>query len=172
MMFQVGESVVYGGNGICEIREISTIDMPGIPKDRLYYVLSPSADVKKTVYVPVENPKLVIRRLMSKEDAMALIEETPQIETIVVSNEKLREETYKGCMKTCESKEWVRIIKTIYERKQERLHKGKKITAIDERYMKMAEDHLYSELSAVLDIPKNDVPAFIGEKIGTGEHQQ
>ena len=43
------------------------------------------------------------------------------------------------------------------------MEKGKKMTALDERYMKMAEMQLYSEISAVLEIPRNQVENFIEE---------
>lgn len=168
-MFRVGETVVYGNNGICNIKDISTLDMEGIPKNRLYYILCPASDASGTVYVPVDNPKVVLRAVMSKDDAMALIKAAPQLEPITVSNDKLREETYRSCIRSCEGREWMRLIKTIYERKQMRLRQGKKITATDERYMKLAEEHLYAEFSAVFEIPRNQVSEMIREQIESSE---
>ena len=40
-MFETGEYVVYGKNGICQVMGVTTMDMEGIPKDRLYYILRP-----------------------------------------------------------------------------------------------------------------------------------
>jgi CarD family transcriptional regulator len=68
-------------------------------------------------------------------------------------------------MKTCDCGEWIRIIKTLYLRRVERTARGKKITSVDERYLKMAEDYLYSELELVLGIPKNRVEQYIGDRI-------
>lgn len=164
-MFQIGENVVYGNNGICNIKDIATLDMEGIPRNRLYYILCPASDAQGTVYVPVDNPKVALRKMMSRDDAMTLIEDAPQLETIVIANEKLREETYRKCIRSCESREWLRVIKTIYERKQKRIDQGKKITATDERYMKLAENHLYAELAVVLDIPRSQVPLMMKEHI-------
>ncbi len=31
-MFEVGERVVYGHHGVCEIVKIDTLDMPNVPK--------------------------------------------------------------------------------------------------------------------------------------------
>ena len=59
----------------------------------------------------------------------------------------------------------LRIIKTIYIRKQARLSHGKKTTATDERYLKLAEDHLYSEFSMLLDIPKEHMAGYIEQRV-------
>lgn len=40
----------------------------------------------------------------------------------------------------------VKIIKNMYLRRQERISSGKKATVLDDRYFKLAEDKLYSEL--------------------------
>ena len=79
-------------------------------------------------------------RNIIKEEAEKLIREIPQIEGLWIGNEKQREEKYRECMKSCKCAEWVRIIKTLYERKVSRLKQGKKITATDERYLRMAEE--------------------------------
>ena len=43
-----------------------------------------------------------------------------------------------------------------------------KTTATDERYLKLAEDHLYSEFSMLLDIPKEHMADYIEQRV----HQQ
>ncbi len=42
---------------------------------------------------------------------------------------------------------------------------GKKITALDERYMRTAENELYSELSLTLGIPKDEMEQYIRERL-------
>ena len=164
-MFETGDYVVYGHVGICQVKGVTTMDMDGIPKDRLYYVLQPDGKTEGTVYTPVDNMKLVLRPVMTKEEAEQLIEEIPEIDTLFIENDKLRETRYKECLKSCNSRELVRIIKTIYFRRRDRLASGKKATAMDERYMKMAEDNLYSELALLLKIPKEKMVDYISEKI-------
>ena len=65
---------------------------------------------------------------------------------------------------SCEA--WLMLIKTIYLRKEKRILKGCKVTAVDSRYFKQAEDFLYSELSVALDLPRGEVKDFICETIG------
>ena len=38
-MYEVGDLIVYGRTGICEVTEITTLKMDGVPKDKLYYIL-------------------------------------------------------------------------------------------------------------------------------------
>ncbi len=164
-MFENGEFVVYGQVGICQVKDVTTMNMEGVPKDRLYYVLQPVSKSEGTIYTPVENSKRPIRRVMTREEAEDLISEIPQIETLEIDNEKQREEKYKECLKNSSGREMVRIIKTIYDRMSKRIAKGKKATAVDERYMKMAEDTLYSELSMLLGVPKDKMVSYITQKI-------
>ncbi len=64
---------------------------------------------------------------------------------------------------SCES--LVKLIKTIYLRKEKRIMKGCKITAVDSRYFKLAEDFLYGELSVALDISRDEVRDYITNRI-------
>lgn len=164
-MFETGDYVVYGHNGICQVMGVTTMDMPGISKDRLYYILRPEGQKEGKIFTPIDNDKMVLRKVMTKEEAEALIKEIPSIEILEVTDDKRREEQYKECIKSCECRELIRIIKTIYLRKQERLSQGKKVTAVDERYLKMAEDNLYSELSILLGVPKNKMVDYISSRL-------
>ena len=164
-MYEVGDLIVYGRTGICEVTEITTLKMDGVPKDKLYYILRPVREKRGKVFTPVDNEKIVMRRVISKEEAEELIREIPQIEGLWIGSEKQREEKYKECMKSCKCAEWVRIIKTLYQRKMSRLKQGKKITALDERYMRTAENELYSELSLTLGIPKDEMEQYIRERL-------
>ena len=103
---------------------------------------------------------------MTKQESDALINEMEEIDALRIGDEKRREEIYKETMRTCDCKEWVRIIKTLYSRKMDRLSRGKKVTSSDERYLQMAEENLFGELAFSLQMPKEKVGEFIGEKIG------
>ena len=35
-MYEVGDLIVYGRTGICEVTEITTLKMDGVPKDNRY----------------------------------------------------------------------------------------------------------------------------------------
>lgn len=160
-MFDKGEYIVYGSKGICEVRDVTTLNMEGAARNRLYYVLCPSGQRESKIFVPVDSDKTVMRRIITGKEAEELIQKIPDIQEIRVEDDKLREEKYKECMRTCECQDWVRIIKTLYVRIQKRLAQGKKVTVTDERYFRIAEDNLYSELSLALNIPKEEMEQYI-----------
>ncbi len=164
-MFKKGELIVYGATGVCEVMDITTINMPEVEKDRLYYVLRPYYQKGSKVFSPVDNEKTVMRKVITKEEAISLIDDIPNIDEVWISNDKLREEEYKEVLRRCQCREWIRIIKTSYIRKQERIVQGKKTTATDERYLKIAKDNLYSELALPLEISKDEVEKYIHSRV-------
>ncbi len=133
-MFQKGDFVVYGTVGVCRVEDITTLDMEGVSRDKLYYVLHPWYKENSTVYTPVDNEKAVIRSVLDRETALNLIEEIPDLECFETDNDKQREEEYKKALKSCQCREWVRLIKTSYLRAMDRIAQGKKTTMVDDKY--------------------------------------
>jgi CarD family transcriptional regulator len=109
-----------------------------------------------------------MRKVITREEATQLIEEFPNIERLMVSDDRQREEKYKELMRTCDNRAWVCMVKTLYTRGRERLAQGKKITSLDERYMKAAQNELLSELSLSLGVPRNEMEHYIKEQLQTG----
>ena len=164
-MFEKGDYIVYGAAGICQVKEIGTLSMKAADKDRLYYTLEPLNSKGSSVYTPVDNTKVVIRRILSKKEAEQLICDIPHIEALWVENDKQREQVYRESARKCDCREWIRIIKTLYLRKQDRIAHGKKVTATDERYLHRAEESLYSELSIPLGVEKERMADYITERV-------
>lgn len=164
-MFEKGEYIVYGSSGVCQVEDITTMDIKGVPRDRLFYVLNPSNQKGGKIFTPVDNQKTYMRPVLTREEASELIREIPGIGELWISNEKQRESQYKECMKSCDCKEWIKIIKTLYLRKRARNAQGKKITSTDEKYLRMAEEYLYSELEIPLGIPRAKMEEYIGEQV-------
>lgn len=164
-MFEVGEYVVYGSKGVCRIEDIAHIDISGSNNERLYYVLTQIGDNKGKIYAPTDNEKTIMRKVISKDEATELIRELPGIGLLLVPNEKQREVVYKEALWACDNRARVSIVKTLYLRRKERIAKGKRATALDERYMRVAESELYNELSIALDVPKKQMEDYIREQL-------
>lgn len=150
-----------GGHGVCRV-----VDIVGNPIDRLdrkkkYYLLEPVFEKGSTVYAPVDSDKILMRPIMTREEAEELIARITEIETVWIQEERNREQMYKEAIRTYDCNTLVEIIKTLYLRKQNRLHEGKKVLASDEQYLRKAEELLYSEMSISLSIPKEKVEEYI-----------
>ena len=165
-MFKAGDFVVYGSNGVCRVQKVGTLDSPGVPKDRLYYTLIPCYIKGSTIFTPVDNQKVIIRLVLTREEALQLIDEISGIDMLWIGDEKKRELQYKEAFRSCDCRELVKIIKTIYLRKQSRIAEGKKVTTQDEKYFHMAENGLYTELSVLIGVPKEEMEAYITKKLG------
>lgn len=164
-MFKIGEYIVYGMNGVCRVEEIGPMNMSGIDSDKVYYTLLPLYTRGSRVFTPVDNQKVVMRPVISKQEVCKLIDEMKDIEQIEVSDDKKRELAYKEAVKSCDCRELIRIINTVLKRKEERLAQGKKMSACDERYLKQALDTLYGEFAISLKIEKGEVEDFITHRV-------
>ena len=168
MVFFKGEYVVCGNKGVCMVEDITTLDISGVDKKREYYILKPIYMAGSTVYVPMDAAGDSMRSVLSKEEAEKLVHDIPDIPLITITNDKMLEQEYRGCMKTNSCEELIKIIKTIYMRKQKRLEAGRKVTAVDAKYFKLAEDNLYGELAISLGLSRDAVENYITEEM---EHQ-
>ncbi len=164
-MFEIGDYIVYGNNGVCKIESVGVMDSPIAQKDEIYYTLCPFYTKGSKIFTPANNSKVVMRRIITKKEAMDLIEAIQNIDCLSFTDKRRREIEYKDALKKCDCKELIRIIKTIYLLKQERLNEGKKITAGDEKFFHMAEENLYGELAIALELDKIKVKEYIIDRI-------
>ena len=153
-MFEVGDMIIYGNNGVCRVETVGKVDSAILPKDREYYTLCPHYSKGSKIFSPVDNQKVIMRPVINKEEAMQLIDTIKDVEELWIADEKRREQEYKDAVHKCDCRELVRIIKTIYARKQVRLAEGKKVTSSDERYFRIAEENLYGELAIPFEMTK------------------
>ena len=147
------------------MENITTLNISGVDKEREYYILKPLYMSGSTVYVPVDSPKESMRKALRREEAEKLIEAIPEIPLLVIANDKLSEQAYKDCIRTNDCEDLVKLIKTIYTRKQMRIKAGRKVTAVDAKYFHMAEENLYGELAVALNISRKEVEGYIVEAI-------
>ena len=158
-MFEVGEFVVYGNKGVCRIKSIGPIDMPGISKERLYYTMDQVYTRGSTIFTPTDSDKL--RITLTKSEATELIKDFESINPVWVSDDKERERIFTETLRSADSKALCEMIVVLNRRKQERIAGGKKATSTDERYFHAAEDILFGELGIALGIEREEVRDYI-----------
>ena len=160
-MFAIGDYIVYGTTGVCKVEAIGRLQKDGFPADVEYYTLAPSYVKGSTIYARVEGTKVLMRPVMTRSEIDQLIAEIEAIEPLVVTDEKKREEIYREVLKSGDLRKIISAIKLLCKRKEERLLQGKKVTASDDKYFKLAEDSLLGELAIVLGMDKASVREYL-----------
>ena len=161
-MYQVGELILYGRTGVCRVEEIGAAD----GETQQYYVLRPLYQ-NCTIRIPVAGGKVYSRPIISRTEAKKLIRRMPELEAAPYYNRNLNQlrEHYRACMENLSCEDLVLLTKSLYRKKQEAEAQRRKFGAVDERFMKEAEDLLYGELAAALDIERDSVEKTISEMI-------
>ena len=63
-MYEIGQLIVYGNEGVCRVEEIGTPKISGVDKHRDYYTLAPIYREGK-VFTPVDS-KVFMRPVISR----------------------------------------------------------------------------------------------------------
>lgn len=165
-MYKIGELILYGRTGVCRVENIvdgsSAAGAPG----QQYYTLQPLYQTCN-ITIPV-NSKVFSRPIISRSEAEDLIRGMPEVEAEPYHNRNLNQlrEHYRSCMESHCCLDLIRMTKSIYLKRKEALAQKKKFGAVDERFMKEAEDLLYGEFAAALCIGRDEVGAYISRALG------
>lgn len=170
VVFNIGDLIFYGSTGVCRVKDITPRDFSGADENRLFYTLIPLYQ-DCVISVPVNTTKIFMRPIISKEEAERLIDTIPTIRAKAYHSRVLRElaDHYEASLKTHDCAELIELTMSIYAKKQYAEQQNRKFGAIDERFMKRAEELLFGELAAALGIPKESVPDYIVGRIGKEE---
>ena len=162
MMFDVGQKIVYGENGVCTVEKIEPLGMTGASRDKLYYHLTPLIG-SGTYFAPVDSGAYM-RPVMSREEADALIDSMPGIEPAVCNDNRFNhvDAFYKELFRQHSCEALVAIVKGLRSRMAVRKTRSSRAEAT----MKRARDMLHGELSVALDIDLSEVEGYIQSRIG------
>lgn len=160
-MLNVGEAVIYGAQGVCSIT--GTIQKMVGDQTYEYYVLRPVFNDNSTIFVPVNNKKLLskMRRVLSSDEIYGIIKAMPDEDTDWIEDDSVRAEKYREIISGGDRQKLVRLIKTMYTHEKELKEKGKKLRVSDGVLFRDAEKLLYEEFAYVLKIDRDQVIPFI-----------
>lgn len=164
-MYEVGSLIIYGRNGVCRVEEIKENEISG--ECRLFYVLKPLYQ-KCNITIAVDNTKIFTRPIISRDEAHTLIDKMPDIKAEPYHNRNLNQlrDHYKNWLDSHECIRIVEMTKSLYAKRCEAECEKKKFGTVDERFLKEAEELLFGELAAALEIEKSAVPEYINARIG------
>jgi CarD family transcriptional regulator len=96
-MFKKGDLILYSVHGICKVDDICEKTISHIKKQ--YYILHPINETNLSISTPVDNDKVAMLELLTKEEAQETLElfKNPGINWIEIDRE--RSEVYNEIIK-------------------------------------------------------------------------
>lgn len=160
-MYRAGEFIVYGTSGVCRVEAVGKPPFD-TEEDKLYYTLTPVSGTE-TIYVPVDS-SVFTRPVISRAQAEQLIQTIPTIELDGFTSHSMRmsSEHYQAVLQSHDCRELVQLIKTLCAKYR---RSGRRVSQVDQRYRKRAEDLLHGELAVALGIPLGEVQHYIAHTI-------
>jgi len=168
-MYQTGQFVFYGKTGVCRVESVTSRPIPKEKSAQLYYVLRPLYQ-NISIWIPVENVdsgRVFSRPIMNRDEAQAFIESLPALKSEPYYNHNLGQlrEHYRDQLGSLSGRELALLICSIYQKKQKATAGKKKLGAVDQQFMDEAENLLYGELAAALDIGRGEVKDYISKTL-------
>lgn len=160
-MFQIGDYVVYGGDGVCRVEDIGCPPIDGVDQSTPFYFLKPLA-YEGVIYTPV-NANLPIRPALNEAEAVALINSLPDLPAQVncSRDKKALAEHYAALMKpfTCEA--LAQTIKSLYEKRTVGTGRSHGLSASEDALLRKAELRFNEEIGVALGISPDSVTEHI-----------
>ncbi|MGL4772330.1 MAG: CarD family transcriptional regulator [Clostridium sp.] len=162
-MFKVDDYVMYGNTGVCKVTGITQEKFSNQLKE--YYVLTPVYNNKVTIKIPVDNPKISIREVLTEKEITNLLINARTAEAEWIENDRVRSEHFKSVIKGGKCEDLIQIVRAIYLNNAQTKAEGKKAYKIDAEITKEAERLINEEFSTVLNISQEDVTNYIINRI-------
>lgn len=160
-MFQIGDWVVYGIHGICQIldQEERSVDRTRIR----YFSLEPLDQPGTRYLVPSENPAALakLRHIISREDLETLLSSNNIQENCWIADQNQRKQRYRELINSGDRSALFSMIHTLHQHKKERAAVGRKLHLCDENFLRDTQKLLDAEFSIVLGIQPSEVEAYI-----------
>ena len=163
-MYEIGERIIYGENGVCTVSKVAPLESSG-GSDKLFYHLKPL--IGSGVYFAPVDSGAFMRPVISREEAEALIDAIPSIEPAVCHDNRFNhvDAFYKELFRQHSCEALVSIVKGLHLRMNEKKTKSSRA----ESTMKRAKDILHGELSIALNMEVAEVEGYIRDRIGASE---
>ncbi|MBR4661436.1 MAG: hypothetical protein IKO92_01750 [Clostridia bacterium] len=160
-MYQVGDAVLYGNNGVCRIREITRMESCGMVDD--FYVLKPVSSEATTVFVPLTSEVLLSRMhpLLSPDEMKKQLDALGGSAPIWIENENQRKILFREIMNGGDRLAIFRVYLTLRRLREEREKKGKHLRVSDERSYRETERIFFDEISLVLGWSREEAAAYL-----------
>lgn len=158
-MFEKGSYVIYKRD-VCKIVDITNNKYT----NKESYILEPFFDKSLKISIPTDDKNGYLRKLITKEEIEEVIKSIPKIQVLDINSHNLENE-YRNLLHSGNIIDLIKIIKTTYQRNEQRTKAKRSIGEKDKEYFNKAEKYLYNELSVVLNLSYEETKNYVISKV-------
>lgn len=161
-MYQVGDVVLYGSEGVCKISGIEEKKI--VDRTVSCYMLQPVNDKNSLFFIPTDSQAAQnkLRHIVGAEELDTILRSAKPAAWI--ESDRDRREAYRTAIGCADRAALASLMKAVCLQRAQLSLMGKKLHKIDEYFLLEAEKLLYGELSTMFHIKKEDViPYILGE---------
>lgn len=166
MMFNIGDMVIYSAHGVSKIDNICEKTFANVTKT--YYELHPLEQTNLKISTPVDNDKVIMLKIMDREEAEEILISFQQTGIDWVSNPRERNIEYKKVIKTGNRNEIAGLVNTLMRHHIELKKENKKLYEQDRRILDMTQSILFKELAMTLDTSYENIHTKVSSMINVG----
>ncbi len=146
-MFKVNDYIFYSSGGICRVEDICEEPFEGAPKGVCYYVLHTTSDPKQVIWNPVNNDKVLMRPVLTREEARALLARLTDLTPFEGDGAKALREQYITSIKSGMPESWGRVLVTVCLRERAAAAKLTRVTDAEHGFFDNAKRLIANELA-------------------------
>ena len=101
-MYKINDLVMYRNIGVCRVTDI--VEREQLDTVGEYYTLKPLNDEQSTIFVNVENKRVMMRYLLPAEEVKSIVEGLDDIEEYTCENDRERDARCKELINSGDTK--------------------------------------------------------------------
>lgn len=164
-MFQVGDRVVYGIHGVCDVKDLEekTVDRKKVS----YLVLEPLGQLGSRYLVPIHNAAAMakLRKMLTKEEMEELLSSPEVRQDCWIRDESQRKQTYRELIGSGDRQKLMAMIHALYLHKKQQAELGRKVHLCDDNFLRDAEKLLCGEVAIVMGLEADQARQFVRSKL-------
>lgn len=164
-MYQVGEQVVYGSHGVCNVVdvEVRKIDRQKVE----YFALEPVDQPGARFFVPTGNPTALskLRYVMDRDTLTRLLDCKCTEQDVWIADEGRRKLYYRELINNADCAALITMVGALCRHRKEQLASGRKFHVCDENFLRDAQKLLTSEISVVMEMDQTSAREFLAQSL-------
>lgn len=164
-MYQVGDRVVYGIHGVCQVVAIEQRRVDR--KDLTYFALEPVGHGGSRFLIPAHNEAAVskLQRILSVQEMESLLGDDTLHDGQWIAAESLRKQRYRELTAGTDRRAVLKMICAVYRHKNAQFAAGKKVHQCDENFLRDGEKLIAGEIAVVMELEYPQALAYLRQRL-------